>query len=153
MKTIILILAIALLPFYSFSQKGHGKGHGNGNGGKEKSYKGGDKSYKKSTVIIHQGPEQVVYKSKKRHGPPSWAPAHGYRHRHVYFPAYKCYYDNYDGMYIYYSGTRWIRTYSVPVFMVNVNLSNARVVELDYDNIATPQIYFEQHIVLYPPFP
>ena len=154
MKTIILILAIALIPFYSFSQKGHGKGHGNGNGGKEKSYKGGNKSSKKSAVVVSpRGQSGVVYKEKKRHGPPSWAPAHGYRHRHVYFPAYKCYYDTYNGVYIYLSGTRWVTAISPPTFMLNVNLSSARKVELNIDDVPKPQIYFEQHVVLYPPFP
>lgn len=156
MKTLALIVALSILPFYGFTQKGHGKGHGNsgkGNYRSEKSYKGeGNKSYKTKAVIV-SGSQTVVYKQKGRKGPPPWAPAHGYRHRHVYFPQYQCYYDNYDGVYIYYSGARWIRTYSIPSFMIGVNLSAARIVELNMDNVVAPQINFEQHIVLYPPFP
>lgn len=148
MKTLALILAMLMVPFLGFSQKGHGKGNkGQGKGKVEKKvYKQSSdvKPFKKSTTVI--------YKDKKHKGPPYWAPAHGYRHRNIYFPQYKCYYDTYDGVYIYLSGTRWIRTYSPPSFMVSVDLSLARKVELDLD-VVEPQIYFEQHIVLYPPFP
>lgn len=145
MKTIALICTILILPLLVFSQKGQGKGKGNSKGGKKEYYK------QSSDVKPFSKSKTAVYKSKHK-GPPYWAPAHGYRHRNVYFPQYKCYYDTYDGVYIYLSGTRWIRTYSPPSFMVNVDLSLARKVELDLD-VAQPQIYFEQHIVLYPPFP
>lgn len=148
MKTIAVICTILILPFLVFSQKGQGQGKGKGHskGGKKEYYKqsSDEKPFKKSTT--------VNYKDKKHKGPPYWAPAHGYRHRNIYFPQYKCYYDTYDGVYIYLSGTRWIRTYSPPSFMVKVDLNLARKVELDLD-VAEPQIHFEQHIILYPPFP
>jgi len=143
MKTIALICAILMFPFLAFSQKGHGKGKGQSKGVKKEYYKqsSSEKPFKKSTAVY-----------KKHKGPPYWAPANGYRYRNVYFPQYKCYYDTYEGVYIYLSGTRWVRTYTVPSFMVKTDLSLARKVELDVD-VAEPQIYFEQHIILYPPFP
>ena len=147
MKTIILISAMLILPYFAISQKGHGKGNGKGHSNGE-----GRHSHKKTSVVHPFNAVPVVYKSKKHKGPPYWAPANGYRHRNVYFPQYQCYYDSYNGEYIYLSNQRWIRAYSPPSIMVNVDLGLARKVELDVD-VARPQIYFEQHIVLYPSFP
>jgi hypothetical protein len=36
----------------------------------------------------------------KRRKPPSWALAHGYRRRHVYFPEHDLYVDHKKGVYI-----------------------------------------------------
>jgi len=145
MKTIVLIGVLLILPFLTFSQRGNGKKNGH--------YKNG-KHDKQSYVYVNHfyGPPKVVYVTKKHKGPPAWAPAYGYRHRNIYFPQYKCYYDTFDGVYIYLSGRRWVRTFSPPSFMINVDLNIARKVELDLD-VAQPQAYFQQHIVLYPPIP
>lgn len=121
--------------FY-FAQKGHHKGKGKN-------------KHHVHVVQAHPGHDVhvVSYKKVKKKGPPSWAPAHGYKHRYVYFPEHHCYYDNTKGHYIYRKGTVWVTSFNRPVFMINVNTT--RKVELQIDNAPRPHIYFEQHIALY----
>ena len=83
---------------------------------------------------------------------PYWAPVHHFKHRHLYFPKYQCYYDSYDGVYIYHDGEKWVRRYAVPSFMSNINFSSMQVVELEIDQESNPQSQFAEHFILYPPF-
>jgi len=143
MKAIVLIVALLSMPFLMFSQRENGKKH-------YKKNKHGKESY--VYIKPFYGPPKIVYITKKHSVPPAWAPAEGYKHRNVYFPQYKCYYDNHDGVYIYSSGKNWVRTMAPPEFMTNVDLSSATKVELESD-VSEPQVYFEQHIKRYPPIP
>src|ERR1051325_6343003 len=105
---LLLVLSLSVFSTQLFAQgKGNGKGNGNGKN------KGG-----------------VVVSEKKQHGPPPWAPANGYRKRHIYFPDYKTYYDNTKGVYISMntSGT-WVTTVDIPLSMKNVDLKVAAKVE------------------------
>ena len=83
---------------------------------------------------------------------PFWAPIHHYKHRHLYFPRYQCYYDNDEGIYIYHNGEQWVRQFSLPTFMKNINFSSVQIVELEIDRISDPQSQFAEHLLLYPPF-
>lgn len=143
MKAVVLIGVFSLFPFLLFSQRENSKKH----------YKKGNYS-KESFVYIKPfyGPPKIVYITKKAKDPPSWAPANGYKHRNIYFPQFKCYYDTYTGIYIYKSGIRWTRTFSPPELMIKEDLSSVKKVELDLD-VDEPQVYFEQHSALYPPAP
>lgn len=138
MKTFVWIIMLILLPIIGFSQKGHHKQKNhNEKMTKTKSYNG----YEKITVY-----DTKKYKTKRK-GPPPWAPAHGYRHRYIYFPEHKCYYDIYEGYYIYRKGTLWVTSFVKPVFIINI--STTKKVELNIDSQPWPQVYFEQHIILY----
>lgn len=141
MKTLELILALCLLPFVTFSQK-------------ENEPLKKEKHKNKSFVYVKPfyGPPKLIYITKKHKAPPLWASAHDYKHRNVYFPKYKCYYDTFDGVYIYKSGQRWAKTFSPPAFLNQVDLSSAQKVELELD-AAEPQVYFEQHVTQYPSMP
>lgn len=132
MKTIVLIsLMLLCIPHFAIAQKG--KGHAK----KQVKYK---ENYKHDAVAYH-------YHKTKRKGPPDWAPANGYRHRYVFFPEHRCYYDNYNGFYIFKKGSVWVTSYNRPWFILNI--STTKKVELNIDNIPKPQIYIEQHITLY----
>lgn len=130
MKTIVLIgLMLLCIPHFVVAQKG------NGHAKKHVKYK---ENYKHDVVVYHK---------TKRKGPPDWAPANGYRHRYIFFPEHRCYYDNYYGVYIYRKGKIWVSSYTRPWFIINI--STTKKVELNIDDIPKPQIYFEQHISIY----
>ena len=86
---------------------------------------------------------------EKHHGPPPWAPAHGYRRRHIFFPDQKCYYDNTKGVYIYMNKNKWEVSVEIPLPLRNIDLKSARKVELDLDKADEPQMQFEEHMKLY----
>ena len=134
MKKIISIFILvfsltAITETPSAQGKGNGKGNGNGKA-------------KKNEVVV-AGPE-------KKHGPPPWAPANGYRKRHLYFPDYKCYYDNTKGVYIYMNNNVWTTSVEIPLSLKNVDLKVAVKIELDLDDLDSPQIQFDTHLKLYP---
>ena len=86
----------------------------------------------------------------KAQGPPSWAPAHGYRANtnYVYFPDQNFYFDVQNSAYICLSGDNWQVTASLPASFSSVNLSIAAHVELDLST-NTPQQYNGEHKVKY----
>lgn len=140
MNTLKLIIVLLILPLLGYTQKGNPHKSKTHKQQINKDYKV-KKHYPSNKVVVYRAP-----KIKKK-GPPSWAPANGYRHRHIYFPEYQCYYDTYTGMYIYRKGTIWVNSIYMPAFIVNIRTT--RKVELNIDAVATPQIYFEQHFVWY----
>ena len=83
-------------------------------------------------------------------GPPPWAPAHGYRAkvRHIYFPAYNCYFDLQRGVYIYLSGGSWLIGVKLPVSFGVVDFYGAAKVELELDT-NTPQKFNAEHLIKY----
>lgn len=133
MRSIVLIVLLFSLSLMSKAQKNHGK----------QNKPGFAKTHHKQSP---DGKNYIVVKSTKRKGPPPWAPANGYRHRYIYFPAHHCYYDNYSGIYIYLKNKVWVTSLNIPVF---INPIKARKVELVIDNVERPQIYFEQHLAIY----
>ena len=86
----------------------------------------------------------------KSNGPPSWAPAHGYRAKttYVYFPDQNFYFDVQNSAYIYVSGDNWLVSAILPSFFSGVNLSIAAQVELDIST-STPQQYNSDHKIKY----
>lgn len=72
MKTIAVI--ITMIPLLCYSQRGHNKGNHGGNNGKHFKNNSHPVAYYKESNHHH-----------KRKGPPYWAPAHGYKHRYVFF--------------------------------------------------------------------
>lgn len=133
MRSLVLIVFLVSLGLCSYAQKNQGKNKKPGFTKAHHNQSSGSKNY-------------IVVKGNKRKGPPPWAPANGYRHRYIYFPAHHCYYDNYSGIYIYLKNKVWVTSLSIPAF---INPIKARKVELVIDNIERPQIYFEQHLAIY----
>jgi hypothetical protein len=88
--------------------------------------------------------------NKTSKGPPSWAPAHGYRAntRQVYFPEQNFYYDVEKSVYISLSGGNWQVSASLPAVFAGVDLSLAVQVELDL-NTDAPQKYNSDHKAKY----
>jgi hypothetical protein len=83
-------------------------------------------------------------------GPPSWAPAHGYRSqtRHIYFPQHNVYYDMNRQSYLYLNGRNWTVSASVPSIYVGINFGRAAQVELNYGG-NDPYRYNQVHVVEY----
>jgi hypothetical protein len=98
------------------------------------------------TVYLGYSSDIEAQKKDKKHGPPSWAPAHGYRAktRHVYFPEYNMYYDTQKGVYINYSDGKWSVSANLPLSISAGNLKAAVQVELDL-NTDSPQTYNSEH--------
>ncbi|MDH5380547.1 MAG: hypothetical protein OEW75_06840 [Cyclobacteriaceae bacterium] len=88
---------------------------------------------------------------QKGHGPPPWAPAHGYRAktRYVYFKDYDVYYDNQRGVYITLNGKNWTVTTRLPLRLKTVNLVGAVKIDLDFDG-NDPNKYHSDHLKKYP---
>ena len=124
----VKVLFIALFPLvlllYSEPAFAQGKGHGHG-------------KRKHDVVVV------------KHKGPPPWAPAHGYRHRHIFFPDYRCYYDNTNDVYIYINNGKWEISTSLPLFLKGVDLKVTEQIELELDDIDNPQSLFDEHVKLY----
>ena len=100
-----------------------------------------------SAIAQGKGKGKGQVKEKTKGGPPSWAPAHGYRAktRHVFFKEYNVYYDLQKSVYISLSGSNWQVSAELPVRLANVNLSAAVQVEIDLD-ADDPQRYYKTHI-------
>ena len=134
-RTITFILFFSGFLFFSGDLFAQGKSQGKGKGNKGK---GNDKMV-------------IVGEKEKGKGPPPWAPAHGYRRRHVYFPDQKVYYDNTKGVYITMTNGKWEVSVEIPIALKGVDLKLAAKVELDLDNMDNPQVKFDEHLKLYPP--
>ena len=92
--------------------------------------------------------EPTKTKVSKKNGPPSHAPAHGYRAKHSYryYCNEKTYYDTDRNLYFYIDGGGWRIAASLPS---HIKLSNDFVtVELETDK---PYEHYEEHAEKYPP--
>ncbi|MEN8250215.1 MAG: hypothetical protein ABFS32_14880 [Bacteroidota bacterium] len=80
-------------------------------------------------------------------GPPSWAPAHGYRAktRHIYFPDHNFYFDLQKNHYIYLKGDKWQVDVKLPLLYAGIDLKVASKVELEL-NTDSPQKFNLDHI-------
>ena len=89
------------------------------------------------------------HKHKKKGGPPSHAPAHGYRakHHYRYYPSRSVYHDTERGLYFYLKGDNWEVGASLPSSL-RVGLGDSVSIELDTDR---PYIYHSEHVKKYPP--
>ncbi|MFH4966895.1 hypothetical protein V8G61_01715 [Gaetbulibacter sp. M240] len=88
--------------------------------------------------------------AQKKQGPPSWAPAHGYRAKvhQIYFPDHNMYYDLQKGVYIYLNRDNWQISVNLPSIFGRIDLNNSPKVELELDT-DSPQRYNAQHILKY----
>ena len=99
-----------------------------------------------------KGDEPVKQKSLKKHskaGPPSHAPAHGYRakHQYRYYPSHSVYYDTGRGLYFYLQSGKWQISASLPS-RLRVSLGDYVDMELE---TTRPYVHHEEHVKHYPP--
>jgi hypothetical protein len=98
----------------------------------------------KIVVGTHPGYEVVEH-----HGPPPWAPAHGYRakHHYRYYPASHVYFDDGRGLYFYYEGGGWRVGASLPVG-IHLEVHDFVEIEMDTDK---PYVFHSEVVKKYPP--
>jgi hypothetical protein len=112
------------------------------------------KAYKKYAQKKYKNNEKhySYVKVQKRHGPPAWAPAHGYRAKnHVYFRDYHTFYDPYRDGYVYRRNNKWMFSRNVPTFLVGVNLGSARMNLITDIPVNThPERYYDRYVSRYP---
>ncbi len=97
----------------------------------------------------HGGPPGHHKPRGKGHGPPPFAPAHGYRAKfnYYYYPDAYVYFDLSRRVYFYLEGDNWRMSASLPDY-ISVRLRGYVSIELNTD---TPYIYFHEHREKYPP--
>ena len=85
----------------------------------------------------------------KKGGPPTHAPAHGYRakHKYRYYPDSSVYHDDERGLYFYIKGGNWEVGASLPNNL-QIGLGQSVSLELDTDR---PYTYHADHVKQYPP--
>ena len=85
----------------------------------------------------------------KRNGPPSHAPAHGYRakHNYHYYPTEQVYFDSNRGLYFYLSNRIWEISTKLPLNL-KVQLGSHVSIEMETDK---PYVKHAVHKAKYPP--
>jgi len=83
------------------------------------------------------------------HGPPPWAPAHGYRakYRYHYYPSSYVYYDLGRKLYFYYDGGNWQVSVSLPA-RIHIDIDDYVTLEM---NTGRPYDYHSEVVERYPP--
>lgn len=83
------------------------------------------------------------------HGPPPWAPAHGYRakYRYHYYPSSYVYYDLGRKLYFYYDGGNWQVSVSLPA-SIHIDIGDYVTLEMD---TGKPYNYHSEVVERYPP--
>ena len=89
------------------------------------------------TFLAKKGKSGARHVSAHDHhqpGPPSHAPAHGYRHKHKYhyYPAKNVYYDLERKLYFYLQGDQWKTGVALPT-SIRLDLGKSTSLELDTD--------------------
>ena len=86
----------------------------------------------------------------KKGGPPSWAPAHGYRANtnYIFFPEKNFYFDLERQNYIHFSSGTWQVSASLPGIYASIDLGRSAQVELALETDA-PQKFNSMHVISY----
>ena len=100
-------------------------------------------------VAVVEQPADVEVVESNRHGPPPWAPAHGWRRKHetyYYYPSTQVYY--YPGVQRYYwrEGREWRYGERLPRYF-RLDRDKRVVLDLDYE----PHTYHGKIRAMYPP--
>jgi len=98
------------------------------------------------TIVSEPRP---VYAPANGHGPPPWAPAHGYRakHHYYYYPGTHVYFDVGRSLYFYHDGGRWRTSARLPVG-ISINFNEYVTLDMDTDR---PYKYHGEVVKRYPP--
>ncbi|MEN8186849.1 MAG: hypothetical protein ABFR05_06945 [Bacteroidota bacterium] len=101
-------------------------------------------------IITFAFPLDTLGQQKGKGGPPSWAPAHGYRAQtsHIYFPDNNFYFDLKDNSYIYLNGGNWQVSAKLPSLFAGIDLGHSVKIELEMGS-DSPQRYNAEHKVKY----
>ena len=85
----------------------------------------------------------------KEGGPPPWAPAHGYRakHKYLYYPSSRVYYEKERETYFYYLDGQWRVSVSLPSYL-RIDVNDYVTLEMDSDK---PYEYDLEVVKKYPP--
>ena len=86
-------------------------------------------------AVAEKPPREVVVVESHRHGPPPWAPAHGWRRKHEtyhYYPAIEVYYYPSIGRYYWLDGGDWRFGVRLPRHYVIAEHKRV-VLDLDYE--------------------
>ena len=88
-------------------------------------------------------------KRHKENGPPSHAPAHGYRakYQYRYYPNCSVYYDTSRKLYFYLKGNNWEFGASLPS---SFRMSLGDFVNIEMDG-SKPYVHYNEHVKKYPP--
>ena len=107
---------------------------------------GGGVSYEWDNDTEHGHPYEV---KKTKNGPPSHAPAHGYRAKHYYryYPSCSVYYDTHRKLYFYLKGDNWRMDVSLPQDL-HVDQRGYVTIEMNSDK---PYTHYKEHQRKYPP--
>src|SRR5213083_313193 len=83
-------------------------------------------------VVDDRRPEVGIERGERGSGPPPWAPAHGYRAKHVYhhYPELAVYFDISTRNYFYMSGGAWQVSTTLPSV---IRIADHHAVEMELD--------------------
>ena len=125
-----------------YDHPGKGRGHDKRDDrDHDRDYRGGrdrDYSYRdhhsRDDYHKHDYRKRYVTYNHHRHGPPSWAPAYGYRYntRYIYYRDYNVYYDCHRNVFLTWSGRHWVITARVPDVICHVDFRRTAIVGVDY---------------------
>jgi hypothetical protein len=107
----------------------------------------------KKIKVVYKNENNTRYteggQKQKKGGPPSHAPAHGYRskYQYRYYPGCSVYYDYERKIYFYIKGDDWEVGASLPSHL-RLSPGDFVNIELDTDK---PYIYHEEHVKKHPP--
>jgi hypothetical protein len=93
-------------------------------------------------------PEVIVVEQVGPHGPPPWAPAHGFRRNRGYYfyPEGNVYYRPADRTWFYLEGSNWRAGVTLPEF-VHVDFGHSVSLTMETDR---PYVYHQQVVTYYP---
>jgi hypothetical protein len=96
-----------------------------------------------------KGSCDVPHYGNKKGGPPSHAPAHGYRSKYEYryYPSCRVYYDDFRKLYFYLEGENWRISASLP-HTIQLSFNDYVRIEVKTDK---PYRYYQEHKRKYPP--
>ena len=106
-------------------------------------------SFFSGCVAVVEKPYDVAVVESDRHGPPPWAPAHGWRRKHetyYYYPATQVYYYPSVRRYYWLEGREWRYGERLPRYYV-IDHDKRVVLDLDYE----PHIEHAKIRAVYPP--
>lgn len=101
-------------------------------------------------VIVEDHPTyRRVPPPPAKHGPPPWAPAHGYRAKHCYhyYPSSSVYFDTGRRLYFYYDSGDWEVSVSLPTW-IRIDFNDYVTLEM---GTGRPYEYHHEVVKKYPP--
>lgn len=117
--------------------RGRDKERGDHDKDDHREYRDSDRDYDHDRYSHHDSynyrDHYVTYRHH-RHGPPSWAPAYGYRYntRYIYYRDYNVYYDCHRDIFITWTGRNWVISTRIPDVICHADFGSTCVMGVDY---------------------